>query len=771
MFGWLFSGLINIITYPFFTLGWYLLVYLPFSVIAFFNYIFEKIGINIIVHAIFHRQTFSFESLPIGFWIFAITSISMGFIVLILRYVKFLIIRRNSADIEIAAMSKVSVGSFIFIFAFPVIFFALLIAIQSTLTIINNYISGDQNLIELMLKSASNKIPDSEIQTISQDFNVPSYSTFTTMESGEGIILIITLSASSIVVAYILGISFISLFTASAQLFMNFITMPLWAVSSIWDDGRKLKTWTRTFFGQFAVIIIYQVSFNLFLIWVASTYKIADSIDFEGAKGIFIFRFLLKISFIIGGGLAISTFTRQIAANYGQAGAVEHHQRLASSTLKVGGVALAGAAGTMFKLNQNNHKNATDLTGLPSKWNQKKPFDIVDNSILPNQKQSPWRNAMNLVGIGTGVAFAATQAKPLIKKWRNYRANRALNGEQKGLKNFFSKKINNLFSKFKRGDSSQNLKQKPKNTRSTVEKTSENPSSQNKIEEAAKINQNDSLLAEKSATSEDKLEQTDSLSQSKNESSDEKQLKIKKNDVEITPNSDQQENSESKGDEKQQTENTEIVEKPAKKKGFWARFWGEWPEEETKKTRRKSSKTKDTTSEKETKKVKKAVKKKETKAEKASESKEKKVKIEKADSKLDEKTSETKEKSKRIKTSEKSSGTSTTSDEKSSIANEENAKTVEKVSPQIEQNDEKIDNIEPKKTRTRKKKAEINVDSQTQNNTEIILNSELKTAESKQNLKPIKDELNENKTKKDEQIEGQSDKQNTNSAEKQEKDK
>ncbi|WP_069098838.1 Mbov_0396 family ICE element transmembrane protein [Mesomycoplasma ovipneumoniae] len=771
MFGWLFNGLINIITYPFFTLGWYLLVYLPFSVIAFFNYIFEKIGINIIVHAIFHRQTFSFESLPIGFWIFAIASISMGFIVLILRYVKFLIIRRNSADTEIAAMSKVSVGSFIFIFTFPVIFFALLIAIQSTLTIINNYISGDQNLIELMLKSASNKIPDSEIQTISQDFSVPSYSTFTSMESGEGIILIITLSASSIVVAYILGISFISLFTASAQLFMNFITMPLWAVSSIWDDGRKLKTWTRTFFGQFAVIIIYQVSFNLFLIWVASTYKIADSIDFEGAKGIFIFRFLLKISFIIGGGLAISTFTRQIAANYGQAGAVEHHQRLASSTLKVGGVALAGAAGTMFRLNQNNHKNATDLTGLPSKWNQKKPFDIVDNSILPNQKQSPWRNAMNLVGIGTGVAFAATQVKPLIKKWRNYRANRALNGEQKGLKNFFHKKINNLFSKFKRGDSSQNLNQKPKNTRSTVEKTSEDPSSQNKIEQTAKINQNDSLLTEKSATSKDKLQQTDSLSQSKNESNDEKQPKIEKNDVEITSNSDQQENSESKGDEKQQTESLEKVETPAKKKGFWARFWGEWPEEETKKARRKSSKTKDTTSENETKKVKKAVKKKETKAGKASESKEKKVKIDKADSKLDEKTSETKEKAKRIKTSEKNSGTSTTSDEKSSIANEENAKTVEKVSPQIEQNDEKIDNIEPKKTRTRKKKAEINVDSQTQNNTEIILNSELKTAESKQNLKPIKDELNKNKTKKDEQIGDQSDEQNTNSTEKQEKDK
>ncbi|MHA0290780.1 Mbov_0396 family ICE element transmembrane protein [Mesomycoplasma ovipneumoniae] len=763
MFGWLFSGLINIITYPFFVLGWYLLVYLPFSVIAFFNYIFEKIGINIIVHAIFHRQTFSFESLPIGFWIFAIASISMGFIVLILRYVKFLIIRRNSADTEIAAMSKVSVGSFIFIFTFPVIFFTLLIAIQSTLTIINNYISGDQNLIDLMLRSASNKIPDSEIKTISEEFSVPSYSTFTSMESGEAIILIITLSASSIVVAYILGISFISLFTASAQLFMNFITMPLWAVSSIWDDGRKLKTWTRTFFGQFAVIIIYQVSFNLFLIWVASTYKIADSIDFEGAKGIFVFRFLLKISFIIGGGLAISTFTRQIAANYGQAGAVEHHQRLASSTLKVGGVALAGAAGTMFKLNQNNHKNATDLTGLPSKWNQKKPFDIIDNSILPNQKQSPWRNAMNLVGIGAGVAFAATKAKPLIKKWRNYRANRALNGEQTGLKNFFSKKINNLLSKFKRGDSSQNLAKKPKNTRSTVEKTSENPSSQDKIDEAAKINQNDELLTEKSPISEDKLQQTDSLSQSKNESSDEKQSKIEKNDVEIAPNSDQQENSENKSDEKQQTENPVIVEKPAKKQGFWARFWGEWPKEEAKKTRRKSSKTKDTTSEKETKKVKKAVKKKETKVEKASESKEKKVKIEKADSKLDEKTSDTKEKAKKVKTSEKSSAGSATSDE--------NSKIIEKAGTQIEQNDEKIDNIAPKKTRTRSKKTEINVDNQTQNNAEIILNFELKTAESKQNLKSVKDELNENMTKKDEQIQDNSDKTNTNSAEKQEKDK
>ncbi|MHA0261678.1 hypothetical protein [Mesomycoplasma ovipneumoniae] len=116
-----------------------------------------------------------------------------------------------------------------------------------------------------------------------------------------------------------------------------------------------------------------------------------------------------------------------------------------------------------------------------------------------------------------------------------------------------------------------------------------------------------------------------------------------------------------------------------------------------------------------------------------------------------------------MKTSEKSSAGSATSDE--------NSKIIEKAGTQIEQNDEKIDNIAPKKTRTRSKKTEINVDNQTQNNAEIILNFELKTAESKQNLKSVKDELNENMTKKDEQIQDNSDKTNTNSAEKQEKDK
>ncbi|WP_341420440.1 hypothetical protein [Mesomycoplasma ovipneumoniae] len=40
-----------------------------------------------------------------------------------------------------------------------------------------------------------------------------------------------------------------------------------------------------------------------------------------------------------------------------------------------------------------------------------------------------------------------------------------------------------------------------------------------------------------------------------------------------------------------------------------------------------------------------------------------------------------------------------------------------------------------------------------------------------QNLKPVKDELNENMTKKDEQIQDKSDKPYTNNAEKQEKDK
>ncbi|MBG0730580.1 Mbov_0396 family ICE element transmembrane protein [Mycoplasma sp. 'Moose RK'] len=426
MFGWLFNGLISLITYPFFIAGWYLLVYLPLAIIAFFNFIFNQIGINIIVNAIFNQQSFSFSSLPIGFWIFAILSISLGFIIFVLRYLKFLVIRKRSADAEIISMGKTGIAAFAFIFLFPIIFFILLVIIQSTLLLINRYIRGDQNLIGLLLKSATNKIPTEELNAISISFSAPSFSTFSGFESGEGLTLIITLSASSIVIAYILGISFISWFTASAQLFMNFLTMPVWAINSIWDDGKRLKSWTKTFFGQFAIIIVYQASFNLFLIWIASTHRIADSIDFGIAQNQQIFRFLFKIAFIIGGGLAISTFTRQIAAQYGQEGAVEHHQRLASSTLKVGGVALAGATSVMSKQSKNKLGNGMAIENLVAKNGPgQNPFSIVDNSIAPGAK-SNWRNpvigsAALPLGLMGGVA-AFKFGKAAIEKWRKKRA-------------------------------------------------------------------------------------------------------------------------------------------------------------------------------------------------------------------------------------------------------------------------------------------------------------------------------------------------------------
>lgn len=662
MFGWLFNGLISLITYPFFILGWYLLVYLPLSIIAFFNFIFDQIGINIIVNALFQRETFSFESLPIGFWIFAITSISMGFVVFVLRYIKFLLIRKRSADSEIIAMGKVGIGSFAFIFLFPIIFFALLITIQSTLFLINDYIRGDQNLISVMLRSASDKFTDEEIKLISENFSSPYYTTFSSMESGEAISLIITLSASSIVIAYILGISFISWFTASAQLFMNFLTMPVWAISSIWDDGSRLKSWTKNFLGQFAIIIVYQVSFNLFLIWISSTYKVADLIDLSQVKSQQIFRFLFRIAFIIGGGLAIASFTRQIASQFGQEGALEHQQRLASSTLKVGGVALAGASAAMINLGRNAKNANLDVGNLFSK-KKKNPFNIVDNSLLPSSKSSGWR-LPELLGIGSSVVAGSVLGykglKFGTKKFREYRAKKALNPNQKkGPAKLFFDKIGQLFRKNKKTNNNPNNSDevaKLENKENKVDKINVKSVTQNSDKKDENKIENSN---EKSSKVEEKLENNakkDAEVEVNSENNTEKTELVDDNNIEkteksiensITAASEKQNLAEkdasttefSKGEvqkpeeksiikvsEKQdlaekdpsttefsadKTEKSEInsVVEP-KKQGFWEWFWGKLPDDEEKpkrKTREKKVKSEEKTAKKVTKNAKKTI--------------------------------------------------------------------------------------------------------------------------------------------------------------------
>ncbi|WP_434334963.1 hypothetical protein V2P41_01415 [Mesomycoplasma hyopneumoniae] len=641
MFGWLFSGLVSLITYPFFTLGWYLLVYLPLSVIAFFNFIFDQIGINVIVNAIFQKKSFAFENLPVGFWIFAITSVSMGFIVFILRYIKFLIIRKRSADSEIIAMGRVGFGSFAFIFLFPIIFFALLITIQSTLFLINQHIRGDQNLITVMLKSASDKIPEEEIKWISENYGSPSYSTFSGMESGEAISLIITLSASSLVIAYILGISFISWFTSSAQLFMNFLTMPVWAMTSIWDDGRRLKTWTKNFLGQFAIIIVYQISFNLFLIWVGSTYQIADLIDLSQVTSSQIFRFLIRISFIIGGGLAIAAFTRQIASQFGQEGAVDHQQRLASSTLKVGAVGIAGAAGVLGFLNKNGKNDKLDVSGLFEKNKNKNPFNVVDNSLAPgNSKLTNWRGpsimgALSTLATGSAMGYQGVKyAKKKYEQFKNWRAKRALDPNHKnGPTKLFIDKIGRFFRKNKKSDSSNSETEeegKVKNKRKTAKNSK---SGQNITENSNEKNNSVETKLENSGQSSAEVEQISEENQEKLEEvgvvNNEKSEKTKENGLKNTSetqNLDQKEDLETneiveeaeKSAEKTitttelSTEKTEKLEENAvvepKKQGFWEWFWGKLPEEE-KKTKRKPRTKVVETSEKPTKKVTKKVKK------------------------------------------------------------------------------------------------------------------------------------------------------------------
>lgn len=271
MVGWIFNSIYDAIAYPFFTLGWYLLVYIPLSIIGFFNFVFQQLGINIVVRAVFGQSQFSFEKLPTGFWVFLIASVAIGFILMIVRFVKFLTLKNQNSSIEISQMTKGIVVSLSFSFLFPILIFVFLVILQSFMTILNQYIQGGRNIVYLLVRSSTDKISDFQVSQIAENYKVLSSDEFNKLGNGEGVMMIIVLFVGAIIICYALGTSFISWFISSAQLFMNFITMPIWATNSILDDGRSLKKWLLNFLGQIAVIIVYQMSFNLFLMWVSAT--------------------------------------------------------------------------------------------------------------------------------------------------------------------------------------------------------------------------------------------------------------------------------------------------------------------------------------------------------------------------------------------------------------------------------------------------------------------------------------------------------------------
>ncbi|CAT04875.1 Uncharacterised protein [Mesomycoplasma conjunctivae] len=417
MFGF-FTGIINAITYPFFLLGWYLFVYIPLALIAFFNLVFQQLGLEIIVRVIFQKGKFSFQDLPVGFWVFVFVALAMGFVLFVAKFVKFLVARKENPGEEIVSMTRGVFVSFAFAFLFPILLFASLIILQMLLDLVNQYVRGNSSLTYLIVKSSTDKISESEVVRISKDFRPPGYDSYTRFHSGEAIQLVLTLGIASLVISFILGISFISWFVAGAQLFMNFLTMPLWIANSIWDNGKQIKLWVKSFFGQLASLIVYQTSFNIFLIWLSSTLFIADSMNFrEAGSNEFLYKFFVKLAFIIGGGIAIITFTKQIASQFGQGNLVGYQQRLASSALKVAGVSAGAIGGFMLKMRGRSGDGNKKANGIFS--DSSKILPSV-NGISSSQSQGlNWRGLMMTgLAVGSGIA-AASQGTKMWKRSNN----------------------------------------------------------------------------------------------------------------------------------------------------------------------------------------------------------------------------------------------------------------------------------------------------------------------------------------------------------------
>ncbi|WP_341491209.1 Mbov_0396 family ICE element transmembrane protein [Mesomycoplasma ovipneumoniae] len=365
MFGWL----INIISYGFFAVGWYIFCWFPLIIIKVITTLFGAINFNLLKGIFFGQQEIDVNKIPVAFWIFL--GLSAGALVFLIFYrlLKgfFYNSEQKTGQSEVKSIILKTISAIFFPILFVGFLFIVLVGANIVLMEIKASFSQNQDLNASLIRGATGdlKLPDSEIKSLSGG-SIVSFSIYENFEWGQDSKLILLVVISSLTIAWLLGTTLTSLVANLAQMFYQLILLPVFSVSQLTDDGKLFKKYLNGFWAKFWVVIIYQISFLFFFVWTEYSINAWDFIktsetDFGGSAN-WILSFVFSFVMILGGGIAIKTISQEFAGYFGGEGFIRSQQEWANRTA-VGVSATAGLLATAPTLGRKIFRKSARLTG------------------------------------------------------------------------------------------------------------------------------------------------------------------------------------------------------------------------------------------------------------------------------------------------------------------------------------------------------------------------------------------------------------------------
>ncbi|MEG7279931.1 hypothetical protein V6B68_00460 [Mesomycoplasma ovipneumoniae str. Black Butte] len=240
-------GIINTIAYGFFAVGWGLLVWPFVTILNIITELFGSISFDLLKNIFFGgSKEFSISQIPIVFWIITAIAVSLIIFLILQRLVRnFFLAGKQNYDSSLKNVIIKTIASIVFPILFIVFLFFGLIIVSSIINLIKDSLGYHNSLVSSFVKGAlppevRTKLTDSDLKSLASG-QIISYDIYYNFQWGDGPKIIFLIALSTLITAWLLGSTVISLVANIAQMFYQLLLLPVFSISQISDEGKLFK--------------------------------------------------------------------------------------------------------------------------------------------------------------------------------------------------------------------------------------------------------------------------------------------------------------------------------------------------------------------------------------------------------------------------------------------------------------------------------------------------------------------------------------------------
>ncbi|WNM14775.1 Mbov_0396 family ICE element transmembrane protein [Mesomycoplasma ovipneumoniae] len=399
-------GIINIIAYGFFAVGWGLLVWPFVTILNIITELFGSISFDLLKNIFFgSSKEFSISQIPIVFLIITAIAVSLIIFLILQRLVRnFFLAGKQNYDSSLKNVIIKTIASVVFPILFIVFLFFGLIIVSSIINLIKDSLGYHNSLVSSFVKAAlppevRSKLTDSDLKSLASG-QIISYDIYYNFQWGDGVKIIFLIGLSTLITAWLLGSTVISLVANIAQMFyqLTFITCFFQYLKLATKESYS-KNICKLFEVNFESLLFRNFLFHFSLFELNFSTNQAWNIEIKSQLvSPWIFNFFFSFLMILGGGIAIKTIGEEFASYFGGQGFVRSQQEWAHRTTKGIGIT-AGLLGASSALAGKGVKDSKKLTGYHDAKREEINNAFKKGEITRTQKREMLENLRMTEGI------------------------------------------------------------------------------------------------------------------------------------------------------------------------------------------------------------------------------------------------------------------------------------------------------------------------------------------------------------------------------------